>query len=250
MKPFFSVIIPALNEEYYIGKVLKALTQQTFKDFEVVVVDAKSTDKTVKVVDGFKDKLPLKIVSTPHRNISLSRNEGASHANSSYYVFIDADNSMQPDFLEKVKKLIDGKKYDMLIPSVIPDSKEIVYKIIYSFMNNLVFIAKSLNIAFSTGGNLIIENSKFKQLKGFNEKIFVGEDHEIVRRAEKMKMKITFMRDVHVIFSVRRLQKEKFSLVLKYVKATVYIVLFGKITKKIYNYPMGGQYFAKKLKSK
>ena len=246
MNALFSIIIPALNEEHFIGKLLQALKSQTFQDFEVIVVDAQSNDRTVKVVKKFQNDFPLKIISTNLRNISGSRNVGANSAKGEYLFFIDSDNSVFPSFLAEVRKIIESKKSEMIIPSVVPDSQKAVYKIIYSAVNGLVAVSKSLNIAFSTGGNLIIKRDKFEALEGFSEKIFVGEDHDIVKQAIKKKLKITFMSHPKIIFSVRRLEKEKFSLILKYFISTMYIVLFGKLTRKIYNYPMGGQYFDKK----
>lgn len=246
MKPFFSIVIPALNEEHYIGTLLLAIKRQTFTDFETILVDAESKDKTIEVTNKFSKDFPLKITSTSHKNISGSRNVGAGIASGDYIFFIDSDNSILPDFLEEIKKSIDEKSHEMLIPAVTPDSKKSIYKILYGSINGLVLIFKNLNVAFSTGGNLIIKKDTFNKLHGFDETIFVGEDHDIVRRAKKKKVKIAFLPHTKIIFSVRRLEKEKFSLIMKYFVSTIYIAFFGKITRKIYNYPMGGDYFEKK----
>ena len=246
MKPFFSIVVPALNEEQYIGVLFLALKRQTFTDFEVILVDAESKDKTVEVANNFSKDFPLTIVKTSQKNISGSRNVGAKSAQGSYIFFIDSDNSIAPDFLEEIKKSIDSKSYEMLIPAVIPDSKKFIYRSLYGSINGLVLIFKSLNVTFSTGGNLIIKKDTFNMLSGFDETIFVGEDHDIVRRARKKGVKIAFLPHTKIIFSIRRLEKEKFSLIVKYFVSTMYIAFFGKITRKIYNYPMGGDYFEKR----
>lgn len=244
MKVFFSVIIPALNEELFIPRLLDALSRQTFKDFEVILVDADSTDKTVEITKDYKKKLPLTVVTNTHKNISRSRNMGASKSTAPYLVFIDADNYISATFLENMYKLV-GKGYEMILPEVRPDSEKFFYKILYSGVNIFVNAAKKVHRPFSTGGNFVIKREVFNKLKGFDESVFVSEDHEIVNRANKMKVNIA-VTNHKVIFSVRRFEKEGFGVLVKYFISTLYVAFFGKITKKIYNYQMGGDYYLKK----
>ena len=60
MKPFFSIVIPTLNEEDYLPNLLGDLTKQTKKDFEVIIADGYSKDETKQVVKAFKKKLQIK----------------------------------------------------------------------------------------------------------------------------------------------------------------------------------------------
>ena len=73
--PAISVIIPALNEEKYIGNVLDALRKQTFKDFEIIVVDGNSTDRTREIA-----KKSAKVIIEKRPRIGLARNTGAKLA--------------------------------------------------------------------------------------------------------------------------------------------------------------------------
>lgn len=244
MRLFFSVIIPALNEEKLLPRLLEAINRQTFRDFEVILVDAQSHDETVKIAKEYTNKFPLQIVHTPEKNISRSRNLGAKIAKGEYLVFIDADNYVTSKFLEDMKKVID-RGADMVIPGITPDSRKLVYKMSYSTVNFLVSVSKKIGIPFSTGGNFVIKKSVFELLKGFDEKIFVGEDHDIVGRANRNKVNLAFAKNPKVIFSVRRFEKEGAVVLLKYFISTAYIAFFGKITKKIYNYQMGGDYYKK-----
>ena len=75
--PYFSVIIPTLNEELYIPNLLTDLTHQKVFNFEVIVVDGKSSDKTKLIVGLFKNKLPLTFLESSKSNVSLQRNMGA-----------------------------------------------------------------------------------------------------------------------------------------------------------------------------
>jgi glycosyltransferase involved in cell wall biosynthesis len=244
MKVFFSVIIPALNEEHFLPRLLTALKNQKFMDFEVILVDANSTDKTVEVTKSFSHDFPLQVVHTASRNISASRNIGASKANGTYLLFIDADNYIPHNFLYEIAAIMQ-KPIDMIIPAVVPDSKKFKYKIAYSFVNFLVSASQMARMPFSTGGNMVIKKSVFNAIHGFDETIFVGEDHDIVGRVRKIDANIIFMSKPKVVFSVRRLEKEGVAVLLKYFISTLYIAFFGKITKKIYDYQMGGDYYRK-----
>ena len=85
-----SIIIPTLNEENYVGKLLDCLCRQTYKDFEVIVVDGNSRDKTISVVEKFRKKLNLRLIKS-ERGVSLQRNVGAKHSKYDRLVFFDAD---------------------------------------------------------------------------------------------------------------------------------------------------------------
>jgi glycosyltransferase involved in cell wall biosynthesis len=61
-----SIIIPMYNEERYIARCLESLTHQTFQDFEVILIDDGSTDKTVKVAKTFESSFPLTILQQEH----------------------------------------------------------------------------------------------------------------------------------------------------------------------------------------
>ena len=102
MQPKISVLIPTLNEEKYVGKLLEALTKQTYKDFEVIIADGDSKDHTERVVRGFEDKLNLRYVKSPKTNVSSQRNYAAQQAQSDHFVFFDADTYVEPAFLERI----------------------------------------------------------------------------------------------------------------------------------------------------
>lgn len=99
--PYFSVIIPCLNEQYFLPKILINLRAQTFTNFEVIIVDGNSEDKTVKIATKFKDDYPLHIYSTKTRNVSFQRNLGAKKAHGKILIFFDADTQIPKNYLKK-----------------------------------------------------------------------------------------------------------------------------------------------------
>jgi len=89
-KPLVSIIIRTQNEQRTIGKVLKALTKQTFKNFEIIHIDDNSTDNTLVIVEDFSKKLPIKIIRLKPGEFShpYSQNLGALKAKGKYLCFL------------------------------------------------------------------------------------------------------------------------------------------------------------------
>ena len=87
-KPFFSVIVPAHNSESYIHTGLHSIRQQTFGDYELIVVCDACTDNTAKVALGYADKL----ITTQHGRDGLARNAGIDAAEGKWILFMDDDD--------------------------------------------------------------------------------------------------------------------------------------------------------------
>jgi len=106
-KPFFSIIIPTYNRADLIGKTLTSVLQQTFSDFEVLVIDDGSTDATRQVVEAFNDKR-LSYIFQANAERGAARNNGIDHANGKYITFLDSDDIFLPDHLQIVHSNIKG----------------------------------------------------------------------------------------------------------------------------------------------
>lgn len=99
-----SVIIPAYNCEKYIGECLDSLENQTVRCCEVILVDDGSTDGTLAVAQGHAERsgLDFTILQQPNKGASCARNVAMTRANGDYIAFIDADDVVWPDYLEKL----------------------------------------------------------------------------------------------------------------------------------------------------
>lgn len=96
-----SVIIPTYNEEENIGLCLTSLQNQTFKDFEIIIIDDGSTDKTLNIVKSFKR---VRILKQKHGGPGRARNLGARKARGDILAFVDADMEFDPEYLARVTK--------------------------------------------------------------------------------------------------------------------------------------------------
>ncbi|MDZ8137918.1 MAG: glycosyltransferase [Nostoc sp. DedQUE04] len=97
--PTISVIIPAYNSERTIVDTIVSVQQQTFSDFEIIVINDGSTDGTLKLLDELKDSR-IKVFSYENGGLSVARNRGISHAKGDFIAFLDADDLWTADKLE------------------------------------------------------------------------------------------------------------------------------------------------------
>jgi glycosyltransferase involved in cell wall biosynthesis len=248
MKPFFSVIVPTLNEEHYLPKLLNCLAKQTEKDFETIVVDRYSKDGTKKIVREYARHQPIRFFEIKAVNVSAQRNYGAKQAQGSYLIFLDADSQIYRSFIKKLKKKILQKKGLIFIPHIIPDEKALQFQLVFQFANFLIENSQNLSKPLSSGGNLIIEKNFFWLLGGFDEKLYLSEDHNLIQRASNWGVKTKYLKDIKVKFCLRRLKREgQLRVLYKYILATAHLLLKGDVKKKIFDYRMGGEDYQEKF---
>ena len=103
--PLFSVIIPLYNKAENIRDTLNSALEQTFQDFEIIIIDDGSTDNSMEIVNTHTDSR-LKVFSKENEGVSLARNYGVSKANGKFMAFLDADDFWKTDHLEVLNSLI------------------------------------------------------------------------------------------------------------------------------------------------
>src|SRR4051812_32162135 len=96
---FFSVIIPLYNKANYIENTIKSVLNQTFTDFEIIVVNDESTDESETIVLGFNDKR-IQLFNQKNQGVSVARNHGIEKAKGKLVAFLDADDYWFHNHLE------------------------------------------------------------------------------------------------------------------------------------------------------
>ena len=102
-KEKISIIIPVYNAESYIADILEELIKQTYSNLQIIAVDDGSTDKSRDIIESFmqKDKRVC-LIASENRGPSSARNIGLEHADGEYIRFIDADDRLPEDSMEKL----------------------------------------------------------------------------------------------------------------------------------------------------
>ncbi|MFD0991434.1 glycosyltransferase family 2 protein [Mariniflexile jejuense] len=106
MTPFLSIVIPLYNKETFIANTIKSVLQQTFQDFEIIVVDDGSTDNSYQIVSSL-DNEKITLIKQENQGVSVARNFGIQKAKANYIALIDADDIWYPNHLFELKKQMD-----------------------------------------------------------------------------------------------------------------------------------------------
>ena len=105
--PKVSVIIPTYNREEFITETINSVLNQTYKDFEIIVVDDGSTDNTKQKLESFK--LKIKLIEQKNSERAIARNNGVRNSKGEYLAFLDSDDVWIKNKLEKQVELLDSK---------------------------------------------------------------------------------------------------------------------------------------------
>ncbi len=108
MNPIISVIIPCFNYGRFIEEAVQSVLAQTFKDYEIIIIDDGSTDfLTMEVLTEIEKKHPgIKIIHQPNGHLSNARNNGIKVSRGEFYLPLDADDTIEPTLLEKCYAVI------------------------------------------------------------------------------------------------------------------------------------------------
>lgn len=115
---FFSIVIPAYNAEEYLLECIDSLKRQTYKDFEVIVVDDGSKDNTLALCNNLSEKykdIRIKAVHQTNQRQIAARINGIDHSEGKYIMFLDADDKLAENSLEVIHKAIVKYKTDIVI---------------------------------------------------------------------------------------------------------------------------------------
>lgn len=107
----FSIIVPVYNVSKYLNKCINSMLEQTYDNFEIILVDDGSTDDSGKICDSFIDaNEKIRVFHKENGGLSSARNYGLKRAEGEYVIFLDSDDFWnKTDFLENIVKIVDNK---------------------------------------------------------------------------------------------------------------------------------------------
>ena len=224
-----SIIIPSFNEEKYLPKLLNCIKNQTYKDYEIIVADAGSTDNTRNIAKKFGCKLAKGGMP------AVGRNNGAKIAKGGILLFLDADSLIDKNFLKNSLKDMQDRKLDVAGSYLYPVTGKLIDKIFLSIFNAWAYLTQYY-YPNACGTGIFCKKSLHNKAKGFDESIRLSEDMDYVRRCGKYG-KFRLIKNSRVMYSMRRYDKEgRLKVGLKLLLSAFYRILFGEIKSDVFKY--------------
>jgi glycosyltransferase involved in cell wall biosynthesis len=241
---FFTIVIPALNEEKYIPLLLSDLVAQTCQDFEVIVVNGNSEDETVAKALEFESKLKISIIHTATRNVSHQRNLGGKKAKSPWLLFMDADNRLPDYFLDGMRyQLAKHKETDLFTTLIKTPGNEAVDIAVQHAINLALEMYQTINRPHGFGAMIGCTKKVFSELQ-FNEEITYYEDSLFLQDAVAKGFQCKVFRQPRYIYSLRRVKKEGTLAMIRKGASIQIDYIQGKRDFTDDRYPMlGGSYY-------
>lgn len=233
--PRLSIIIPALNEEKTLPFILESIKGQDFSDFEIIVADAGSTDKTKEITESFGGRVVAG--GMPARG----RNAGAAAAQGEWLLFLDADVYLSEKFLTFLITEAEESGADVASCGIIPLSDKIIDQIMHATANAYINLTQYFD-PHAPGFCILIKKSLHEKIKGFDESLKLAEDHDYVKRAKQFGA-YKILKKPKIYVSIRRMESDgRFNVAAKYVACEVYRALLGEIRTDLFKYKFGHHY--------
>jgi glycosyltransferase involved in cell wall biosynthesis len=241
----FSIVIPTLNEEKLLPLLLESLVTQTNRDFEVIVVDGSSTDKTVEITRSYTSKLPkLRVVVSKKASLPLQRNLGAAEGTGEWLVFVDADSILFPHFVERIQSFIKDSHPQVFTAWCRPDSEEPKDANIALLYNIVLEMSIILHRPFSPGPLTIVSRDVFRKLGGYDETRGYNEDVDFSIRAHKKNFQFRVLHETLYVWSLRRLRRQgTIRVAQQYMVSALPVLFLNRSFKYMPGYTMGGQLY-------
>jgi len=238
-----SFVIPAYNEEKYIGQCLDSVLSEietSQAEAEVIVVNNASTDRTREIVSSYPD---VRIIDEMQKGLVKARQAGFSASSGELIANVDADVILAPGWIEKALKQFTGNK------KLVALSGPYIYYDLSLWTNCLVWAYYSVGYlihsynqyvlgkgAMIQGGNFVLRRQALEIIGGFDVRIdFYGEDTDIAKRIQKTgQVKFSFIFPMRT--SARRFSQEGLiPTAFKYVINHFWVIIFQKPFSKNYN---------------
>lgn len=233
MKPLISVIIPTFNEEKNILKCLESLEIQTIprKKYEIIVVDGRSRDNTVRLARKLADKV---IYQKSHK-VGGARNDGIRIAKADIVATTDADCTVPKGWLKNIIEDFEDENVSCVFGPIRPMEKAEKYKYMIAANNLFMEIVHIAGLFHATiGSNTAFRKSEFLRVGGYRQ-VSAGDDYEIAVRMRRVG-KIKLDKRLFVNFSMRRIDKfGVFGFITSWVLNSSSLILHRNIAKVSYN---------------
>lgn len=222
-----SVIIPALNEEKFIGECLRSISEQSYKDFDIILIDGGSTDNTVKIAEEYTDRIINAHTTAP----GPSRNLGVRNSNAEIVAFTDADTVVPRNWLEIIAWEFSDPRVVAIGGVLKPLNPRLLDKIMYKINSDLWYRFSAIFEFYQLGTpNCAYRREIFLKTGGFNEQMSMLEDTELSLRIRKYG-RVIIDKNLYVYNSTRRFVQEGYFMVFMRYLGAYFDLLTGRLVK-------------------
>lgn len=228
-----SIIIPTYNEEKYLPKLLESISRQDFNDYEVIVADAGSEDRTQEIAKNYK--CTLVEGGLP----AVGRNNGAEVASGEFLLFLDSDVILTDGYIRNALEEFEEHDLGIAITQIAPLSDNTFDKISHDFANFFMRKVESIKPHGAGCYGILTRRRLHGAVDGFDENLDFGEDTDYIEKIGSISS-FKVLRTPRLFVSTRRLEEEgRKNLAFKYAKSTLYHFTGRKISADELNYNFG-----------
>lgn len=241
----FSFVIPVYNRPDELEEFLESCTQLTVSDYEVVIVEDGSSEKSDIIVDRYKEQIKISYYFKENAGPSIARNYGAKWAKGDFLIFTDSDCILPPEYLQVVNEQILAETQVWGGPDAAHPSFNNLQKAISYAMTSVLTTGgirgqkKSVEKFYARSFNMGIDRQLFYELGGFpNTRMHPGEDMVLAIEIVNREYRTQYIHDAFVYHKRRTSLKKFFKQVSNFGKVRVYITeLYPETFKVIYLFP-------------
>lgn len=229
----FSIIIPTFNEEEYLPILLESIKKQKFDDYEVIIADANSTDRTREIAEEYG------CIITEGGMPAVGRNNGAKIAKGEILLFLDSDLKLTDDYLRDVLYEFQMERLGIAITQMKPLSKKSEDELLHKLANYFMISVERIKPHGAGCYGIIVKKELHEKGGGFDESLTFGEDSDYIERLGKIE-RFKVLRHAKIGVSTRRLEEEGIeTLVRQYGKSTFNDFVGKKTDAEDLNYNFG-----------
>lgn len=226
--PKYSLIIPTFGRPDEVQEFLESLTQSTYKNFEVIIADGTPKKSLENIARPFYNQLTIQFLYEEFLPVSDARNLGAVKACGEYFIFLDSDCIIPPDYLKKVDQFLQSHPVDLFggpdaaHTSFTPVQKAISYSMTSLFTTGGIRgNKKHVGVFHPRGFNMGISRKAFEHVKGYDTTFRCGEDIDLSIRIIQQGFKSALIPDAFVYHKRRTTFKQFFKQVFRFGAARI-----------------------------
>jgi glycosyltransferase involved in cell wall biosynthesis/ADP-heptose:LPS heptosyltransferase/tetratricopeptide (TPR) repeat protein/ubiquinone/menaquinone biosynthesis C-methylase UbiE len=230
--PLVSIIVTAYNAADYISRTIESILIQSYRNFEIIVVDDGSTDNTADIVRGFKNE-PIKYFFKENGGVASARNLGLQKSGGAFIIMLDSDDMMTPDYIAShLQGFEQHPETDMVYcDDLLIDEQDKPIRVINrpEYANTDGIISDMFRCGFPVVHfKTCIKRSVFDKLGLYDERLIVAEDYDMMRRFVKQQLK---MRHLPAALYLRRLRADSLSKDFNAAKVKSHFDVIRRITE-------------------